>query len=108
MLILGIKDIDQKRIVEVFSHHKEIEKVVLFGSRAIGNNKLNSDLDLTLFGEGLNLSLLIKIESEFDDLLLPYKFDLSVYHQITNLELISHINRVGKTIYNKKFSEIIS
>lgn len=108
MLISGINEIEQNKIIEVFSHYKEIEKVVLFGSRAIGNNKLNSDLDLTLFGEGLNLSLLIKIESEFDDLLLPYKFDLSVYHQITNLELISHINRVGKTIYNKKFSEFIS
>ena len=101
MLISGIKDTDQKRIVEVFSHYKEIEKVVLFGSRAIGNNKLNSDLDFTLYFQGLNLSLLIEIESEFDDLLLPYKFDLSVYHQITNTELISHINRVGKTIYHK-------
>ena len=101
MLISGIKDTDQKRIVEVFSHYKEIEKVVLFGSRAIGNNKLNSDLDFTLYDQELNLSLLIKIESEFDDLLLPYKFDLSVYHQITNTELISHINRVGKTIYHK-------
>ena len=101
MLISGIKDTDQKRIVEVFSHYKEIEKVVLFGSRAIGNNKLNSDLDFTLYGQGLNLSLLIKIESEFDDLLLTYKFDLSVYHQITNTELISHINRVGKVIYHK-------
>lgn len=101
MLISGIKDTDQKRIVEVFSHYKEIEKVVLFGSRAIGNNKLNSDLDFTLYDQELNLSLLIKIESEFDDLLLPYKFDLSVYHQITNTELISHINRVGKVIYHK-------
>ena len=101
MLISGIKDTDQKRIVEVFSHYKEIEKVVLFGSRAIGNNKLNSDLDFTLYFQGLNLSLLIEIESEFDDLLLPYKFDLSVYHQITNTELISRINRVGKVIYHK-------
>lgn len=101
MLISGIKNTDQKRIVEVFSHYKEIEKVVLFGSRAIGNNKLNSDLDFTIYGQGLNLSLLIKIESEFDDLLLPYKFDLSVYHQITNTELISRINRVGKVIYHK-------
>lgn len=101
MLISGIKDTDQKRIVEVFSHYKEIEKVVLFGSRAIGNNKLNSDLDFTLYDQELNLSLLIKIESEFDDLLLPYKFDLSVYHQITNTELISHINQVGKVIYHK-------
>ena len=101
MLISEIRDTDQKRIVEVFSHYKEIEKVVLFGSRAIFNNKLNSDLDFTLYGQGLNLSLLIKIESEFDDLLLPYKFDLSVYHQITNTELISHINRVGKVIYHK-------
>jgi predicted nucleotidyltransferase len=99
MLISGIKEIEHNMIIEVFSHYKEIEKVVLFGSRAIGNNKSNSDLDFTLFGNDLNLSLLIKIEGEFDDLLLPYKFDLNLYQQIINPELIAHINRVGKTIY---------
>jgi predicted nucleotidyltransferase len=101
MLISGIKEIEQKKIIEVFSHYKEIEKVVLFGSRAIGSNKSNSDLDFTLFGNELNLSFLFKIESEFDDLLLPYKFDLSLYQQIINPDLIAHINRVGKTIYTR-------
>ena len=38
---------------------------------------------------------------EIDDLLLPYKFDISIFHQINNLDLIDHINRVGIEIYSK-------
>jgi uncharacterized protein len=38
---------------------------------------------------------LLKIENEIDDLLLPYKVDLSLFHQIDNPSLIEHIQRVG-------------
>ena len=44
---------------------------------------------------------LSKIENELDDLLLPYKIDLSIFHQIENQDLIDHINRVGIVFYEK-------
>ena len=53
------------------------------------------DIDLSLKGKTLTLSLLFKIEIELDDLLLPYKIDLSIYHKIENSDLINHIKRVG-------------
>jgi hypothetical protein len=37
-----------------------------------------------------------KIENEIEDLMLPYKLDLSLFHQIENPDLIEHIKRVGK------------
>jgi len=39
------------------------------------------------------------IETEIDDLLLPYIVDLSLYSQIDNAEFLDHIQRVGKMFY---------
>lgn len=52
-------------------------------------------------GEKLRLPLLLKIDNEPDDLLLPYEIDLSIFHALDNRELIEHIRRVGKVLYNK-------
>ena len=41
----------------------------------------------------------MKIENELDDLLLPYKIDLSLHHALDNPELIDHIRRVGLVFY---------
>lgn len=97
----GLKDETIQKIISVFEKFPQIEKAILYGSRAKGNFKKGSDIDLTLVGKNLNLSVINKIELEIDDLLLPYSFDISIYHQITNQELIDHINRIGKTFYLK-------
>ncbi len=98
----GLKDIHIKKIQYVFAGYSNIEKAVLYGSRAMGNYRNGSDIDLTLVGESLNLSTLLKIENEIDDLLLPYEIDLSLFHKIENPQLIDHINRVGKVFYEKE------
>lgn len=91
------KDIDS--IKAVFLKYAPIEKVLIYGSRAKGNYKPASDIDLTLIGENIDLNLQQEIEFELDDLMLPYKFDISIYHRITNPEFLDHINRVGKEFY---------
>ncbi len=50
-------------------------------------------------GETLTLTQMLKIENELDDLLLPYKIDLSLFHVLDNAELIDHIRRVGVVFY---------
>jgi type I restriction enzyme S subunit len=75
--------------------------VIIYGSRAKGNYSTYSDIDITLIGAVINLTSQNKIENELDDLLLPYKFDVSNFHKIENLDLIEHIKRVGKVIYTK-------
>ena len=69
------------------------------GSRAKGTYRPGSDIDLTLKGAGLNLKILNRISNELDELLLPYSFDVSIYSQIENRDLIDHIQRVGVVIY---------
>jgi predicted nucleotidyltransferase len=98
----GLSELQYNQIVKVFVHHKEVDKVILYGSRAKGTQKPYSDIDITILGDNLNFSLLQKIEIELDDLLLPYKFDVSLYNSIENNDLAEHIKRVGKTIYKKE------
>lgn len=90
------------RIKAIFSKYKQVESVLIYGSRAIGNYRPSSDIDLTLIGKDINLSLQTKIEFDLDDLMLPYKFDISVYDKIRNPEFLEQINRDGKEIYIKQ------
>jgi predicted nucleotidyltransferase len=93
--LFGLPQQTRAKILSVLAVYPEIQKIILYGSRAKGNFKPGSDIDLTLVAPSMNLSGLLKIESQIDDLLLPYKVDLSLFHQIENPELIEHINRVG-------------
>jgi len=97
----GLKDDVVNNINAVFAEFPEVEEAVLYGSRAKGNYKPGSDIDLTLKGEGLDLRKLNAIELKLEDLLLPYTFDLSAFHQIDNPKLVEHINRVGIAFYKK-------
>lgn len=67
----------------------------------MGNYRNGSDIDLVLEGTEINLSLLSRIETELDDLLLPYKIDLAIHHKIENPELLEHIQRVGVCFYER-------
>jgi type I restriction enzyme S subunit len=98
---IGLKPSEIEKIQSVFTKYVEIEKVIIYGSRAKGNYKLYSDIDVTIVGAPFNLTIQHKIETELDDLLLPYKFDLSIFDKIENKDLIEHINRVGKIIFLK-------
>ena len=97
----GLPEKTIQSLQNVFSKHPKIESVILYGSRAKGTFKNGSDIDLTIQGPELSLKDLFKIENEIDDLLLPYKVDLSLHHQIENAELLEHIHRVGKVFYRK-------
>lgn len=96
---LTLKNI--KGINRVFGKFEEVEEAVLYGSRAKGNYKPGSDIDIALKGKKLHLRLLNRIDIDLDDLLLPYTFDISIYDHISNQDLRDHIQRVGKVFYKK-------
>lgn len=101
MVKYGLKADYIQSIQNVLSAFTEVDKAILYGSRAKGNFKPASDIDLTLTGDNIDLSLLYKIDDRLDDLLLPYTFDLSVFSRISNPDLVEHINRVGQVFYEK-------
>ena len=87
------------KIKDIFIKYPEIKEAVIYGSRAKGNYKNGSDIDISLKGENISLSLISSMESDIDDLLLPYTFDFSIFEKISNEELLEHIERVGVSIY---------
>ncbi len=97
----GLKNITIEKINRVFSKYPQVEKVVLYGSRAKGNYKDGSDIDLVLYGNKLTHTMVNKLINEIDDLLLPYIIDISIFEHISNLDLVEHINRVGIVFFNK-------
>ena len=98
----GLKDIELEKMCGVFASNERIERVVLYGSRAKGNYKPFPDVDITLMGEKLTHSDLNRISLAVDDLLLPYQFDISIFHTLKNEALIYHIHRIGITIYERE------
>lgn len=103
-MIYGLKETVVKKIQQIFSGYPDVHNAILYGSRAMGNHKPGSDIDLTLEGAALTLKQLNAIANELDDLLLPYELDLSIYHQIDNPDLLEHIKRVGVVFYTRAVS----
>jgi predicted nucleotidyltransferase len=89
----------------VFSEYASVEKAILYGSRAKGTYKNGSDIDLTLFGQ-VSFQELLSIETQLDDLLLPWMIDLSIYNHIDNPPFIEHIERVGLVFFSRYWKDI--
>ena len=97
----GLKENIVSWLRNLFSLHKEIEKVIIYGSRAMDNYREGSDIDLTIVGENITLSLLLNLKTEINDSTMPYKVDLSIYDKIENPALIKHIEEYGKVFYER-------
>lgn len=97
----GLTETTIENICAVFARFPGVEKAILYGSRAKGNFKTGSDIDLTLIGEALTSDLCGTIASELDDLLLPYTVDLSIFRELKHAKLREHIERVGTVFYER-------
>lgn len=97
----GLPPATLDKLNSVFARHCGIESVLIYGSRAKGNFRPGSDIDLTIKSAEIPFMEFMQIENQIDDLMLPYTVDLSQYRQIENADLIAHIDRVGVEIYAK-------
>lgn len=95
----GLPDSAVEKLRAIFRGYSTIRRVLLYGSRAMGTYRPGSDVDLTIEAEAMSLSDLLAIETRVDDLLLPWKVDLSLRHKIDNPALQAHIERVGVIFY---------
>lgn len=92
-----------EKIKEISSKYDDIEKVVLFGSRARGDNKRTSDVDIAIFSSNELFKNETAIWFDIDELDTLLKFDIVVINEDTNDELIENIKREGIVIYEKNF-----
>ena len=91
----GIPKSAWAQIVSVLAQQPKVARVRLFGSRAKGQFRPASDIDLCIDAPELSLSEKFALETRLDDLLLPWKVDLAVWHMIDQPALRQHIERVG-------------
>lgn len=97
----GLSDQTCATVRQILGAYPQIEKAVLYGSRAKGNYKNGSDIDLSLIGTALDHRLLMSVASALDDSDIPYTVDLSLFEHIENTALREHIERVGKVFYER-------
>lgn len=90
------------RIQGVLARFSAIDKALLYGSRARGDHKPGSDIDLTLCGAALTREQLATIATELDDLLLPYTIDLSHFDRLDHAALRQIIARDGVVFYERQ------
>jgi len=96
----GFSGQDLELIISVIREFPQVSAAIIFGSRAKGNFRNGSDVDIALKGSGLNLDVVSQISHTLnEESTLPYKFDVLNYHTISNEDLIEHINRVGIVFY---------
>ncbi len=100
--MFGLLDIDLDYINKAIKKYEEIKKVKVFGSRAMGNYKKGSDVDLAIFGKDINEKIVSRLSDTLnEEYPLPYFFDVIHYESITNQQLVEHIDKLGIEIYQK-------
>lgn len=82
-------------------YHSHIDSVALFGSRATGKYRNNSDIDMVLFGN-IDEEIIDRLRTLFDESDLPVKVDIKAYDLIDYPPLKEHIDKVVKPLFTKE------
>ena len=93
-VLYGIKQDTWKRIIGILRSNPGVEEIILFGSRAKGNFKNGSDIDLCVKGSSLTDRDISSLIHQLDELNLPWEIDLLRYETISDPAVIDHIDRV--------------
>lgn len=97
----GLSDNLIKNINQIFERYPKVSEVVIFGSRAKGDYRDGSDIDLALKGNDLRLDDVLNLSVKLEDIIFPYKVDLLNFGKVKDPDVIEHINRAGKIFYQR-------
>ena len=98
----GLLESDIEYIVATIKKISEIDKAVIFGSRAKGNYKPGSDIDIAIYGENITFDILSRLHSALEDESpMTYFFDVVDFTGLSQKEIKEHIERVGIVIYER-------
>lgn len=95
----GLNDEQRALILEILSTVRDdIEQVAVFGSRAQGRHRPNSDLDLVLYGSA-DEAVCDRLWTLFHESRLPFAVDVTSYSTITYAPLRAHIDAVARPLF---------
>ena len=99
----GLRRKDLDGIIAAVEKLPEIETAVIFGSRAKGNFKRASDIDLAIKGSAITDTTVKRLYASLnEESALPYFFDVVHFESIQNDALVEHIIRVGRIVFRRK------
>ena len=95
---MNLDKIVLNEIIEISKKYSKINKVILFGSRARGDNGDRSDIDLAIYCEKSISDFIEDIENNTTTLL---EFDFSDMKSVNDELFIEQVNKEGIIIYEK-------
>ena len=96
----GLSAQEKGALQSIFAQVPNIEKAILFGSRAMGLHRYNSDVDIALYGEDITTKDILRLHALVEETTMPYMFDFVVPGE-DNLVLIEEIKQHGRVFYEK-------
>ncbi|HOQ11311.1 MAG: Nucleotidyltransferase domain protein [Spirochaetes bacterium ADurb.Bin218] len=99
----GLSEKLLKSMEDIFKLKPQVERVLIYGSRAKGNYSKGSDIDITIVAPEMNFSEYLRLYSMLEDLEIPYRLDVTKYEMLED-NIKEHIKRVGQEIYNRERS----
>lgn len=97
----GVAEDLLEQIVKVLSSNPRVKKAVIFGSRARGDYKEGSDIDIALYADNLTSEELNSIRLLAEEIDTVLKIDILGVDRIGTKSLIDNIRREGKTIFER-------
>ena len=98
----GLKQRDIDLIRNLAQNYPSVEQVIIFGSRAMGNYREGSDVDLALQGPVTPREVREMAGLLNDELPTPYMYDVLALDSLTNQALVHHIQTVGQILYQRE------
>ena len=103
MNTFGISNKSYQLLLNALEKYPQVEEVILFGSRAKGNYRNGSDIDLAIKGSQCNELVAMNIKGYLnEELPIPYFVDVVFYDGLNDSELKEHIDRIGQLFYTLK------
>lgn len=98
--VYGLQERDLLHIRAAASEIAEIETLILFGSRAKGNYRQGSDIDLAIMGQNVTYETVLMLSGDLnEERPLPYFFDVIDYNNLGDEPLREQIDRTGIVLF---------
>ena len=98
----GLTEQDLLTLKKIFLETPQVEKVILFGSRAMGNYKPGSDVDLAISGRDINFNVVSRLHARLEEQSpMPYFFDVVDLNHLEHPGLAEHIQKQGVIIFER-------
>ena len=98
----GLTEQDLRTLKKIFLETPQVEKVILFGSRAMGNYKPGSDVDLAISGSNINFDVVSRLHARLEEQSpMPYFFDVVDLNHLEHPGLAEHIQKQGVIIFER-------